>query len=194
MGQYRSGEFACTSFSPNLHRIAWFQLTITVGEDRGMWTPYPRGSTPYPRPIFSSLPPPPFFPYFFFGYPRPKFRFLASAPSPSHPRPPPIFRQKPPYPRPLNPRAPDPPVLLPPPPPPHITVTSKWAPWHLKSLLFRLIAQPFVQARIKENTNAPRHWPLWGESTGDRWNPPHKRPITRKMFPFDDVIMQFGAD
>ena len=33
------------------------------------------------------------------------------------------------------------------------------------------VAQPFVQAQFKENTNAPRHWPLWGESTGDRWIP-----------------------
>ena len=33
---------------------------------------------------------------------------------------------------------------------------------------------------------APRHWPLCGEFTG---NSPHKRPVTRKMFPFDDVIM-----
>ena len=24
--------------------------------------------------------------------------------------------------------------------------------------------------------------------TGDRWNPPHKGPVTRKMFPFDGVI------
>ena len=31
-----------------------------------------------------------------------------------------------------------------------------------------------------------RHWPLWGEFTG---NSPHKWPVTRKMFPFDDVIM-----
>ena len=30
------------------------------------------------------------------------------------------------------------------------------------------IVQPFVQAQIKENIKAPRHWPLWGESTGDR--------------------------
>ena len=28
----------------------------------------------------------------------------------------------------------------------------------------------------------PRHWPLCGNS-------PHKWPVTRKMFPFDDVIM-----
>ena len=35
-------------------------------------------------------------------------------------------------------------------------------------------------ALIKENIKAPRHWPLCGEFT---W------PVTRKMFPFDDVIM-----
>ena len=32
----------------------------------------------------------------------------------------------------------------------------------------RLFAQPFVQALIKENIKAPSHWPLQGESTGDR--------------------------
>ena len=25
------------------------------------------------------------------------------------------------------------------------------------------------KAQIKENIKAPRHWPLWGEFTGDRW-------------------------
>ena len=35
----------------------------------------------------------------------------------------------------------------------------------------RLFAQSFVQAQIKENIKAPRHWPFWGESTGDRWIP-----------------------
>ena len=29
----------------------------------------------------------------------------------------------------------------------------------------------FVQAQIKENIKAPRHWPLWGEFTSDRWIP-----------------------
>ena len=28
-----------------------------------------------------------------------------------------------------------------------------------------------------------------GEFTGDRWIPPHKWPVTRKMLPVDDVIM-----
>ena len=36
---------------------------------------------------------------------------------------------------------------------------------------FRLFAQPFVQGQIKENIKAPRHWPLWGEFTGDWWIP-----------------------
>ena len=30
------------------------------------------------------------------------------------------------------------------------------------------VAQPFVPAQITENIKAPRYWPLWGESTGDR--------------------------
>ena len=33
------------------------------------------------------------------------------------------------------------------------------------------IVHSTVQAQIKENTKAPRHWPLWGESTGDQWIP-----------------------
>ena len=49
-----------------------------------------------------------------------------------------------------------------------ITVTSWWARWRLKSPAFRLYTQPFVQAQIKENIKAPRHWRLWEEFTGDR--------------------------
>ena len=51
----------------------------------------------------------------------------------------------------------------------HITVTSKWVRWRLKSPASRLFTQPFIQAQIKENIKAPRHWTLWGEFTGDRW-------------------------
>ena len=36
---------------------------------------------------------------------------------------------------------------------------------------------------IKENIEVPRHWTLWPV------NSPHKGPVTRKIFPFDDVIM-----
>ena len=68
-----------------------------------------------------------------------------------------------------------------------ITVTY-WARWRLKSPVSRLLAEPFVQAQIKENTKAPCHWPLEGNPhvTGVY---PHKGPITRKMFPFDNIIV-----
>ena len=33
------------------------------------------------------------------------------------------------------------------------------------------ITQLFIQAQIKETIKAPRHWPLSGEFTGDRWIP-----------------------
>ena len=46
-----------------------------------------------------------------------------------------------------------------------------------------IVYSTFIQAQVKENIKAPRHWPLCGEFTG------HKGPVTRKMFPFDDVIM-----
>ena len=55
-----------------------------------------------------------------------------------------------------------------------ITMTSKWARWRLKSPVSRLFTQPFIQAQIKENIKAPRHWPLWGEFTDDRWIPPQR--------------------
>ena len=109
-----------------------------------------------------------------------------------------------------------------------VTLTSRC----LKSPATLLSLKLFVQAHIRENIKAPRHWPLWGNQpvTGGissqraskaeafacsticsgadqrkyqsfaplvfvrgihRWpvNSPHKRPVTRKMFPFDDVIM-----
>ena len=34
-----------------------------------------------------------------------------------------------------------------------------------------IVCLPCVQAQIKKNIKAPRHWPLLGESTGDRWIP-----------------------
>ena len=48
--------------------------------------------------------------------------------------------------------------------------------------------QSFILAQIKENIKAPRHLPLCGNSSGPV-NSPQKGPVTRKMFPFDDVIM-----
>ena len=47
-----------------------------------------------------------------------------------------------------------------------ITVTLWWAWLRLKSPASRLFTQPLIQAQIKENIKAPRHWPLYGEFTG----------------------------
>ena len=38
-----------------------------------------------------------------------------------------------------------------------------------------IITQPFIQAQIKENSKALRHWRLQGEFTGDRWIPRTKK-------------------
>ena len=53
----------------------------------------------------------------------------------------------------------------------------------------QLFTQPFIQTQIKENIKAPRHWPLCGGIHRGPVNSPHKWPVTRKMFPFHDVIM-----
>ena len=75
---------------------------------------------------------------------------------------------------------------------PYITVTSQWARWHLKSPASRLFTQPFIQAQIKKKyqSSASQAF-VWGVH---RWpvNSPHKWPVTRKMFPFDDVIMSLS--
>ena len=42
---------------------------------------------------------------------------------------------------------------------------------HLKPPASQLFTQLFVRAQIKESIKAPRHWPLCGEFTGDRWIP-----------------------
>ena len=47
-----------------------------------------------------------------------------------------------------------------------IILTSQWPQWRLKSPASRLFTQSFIQAQIKENIKAPRHWPLCGEFTG----------------------------
>ena len=52
-----------------------------------------------------------------------------------------------------------------------IIMTSQWARWRLKSPVSPLFTQSFIRAQIKENIKAPRHWPLCGEFTGDRWIP-----------------------
>ena len=72
----------------------------------------------------------------------------------------------------------------------NITVTSQWVQRHLKSPMSWLFAEPFGQAQINENINAPCHWPLWGGMHQWPLDSPQKGPVTRKMFPFNDVIMK----
>ena len=69
-----------------------------------------------------------------------------------------------------------------------VTMTSQWARWRLKSSASRLFTQMFIQAQIKENIKALRHWPFWAEFTGDRWI-----PASREMFAFDDVFMKHAC-
>ena len=73
---------------------------------------------------------------------------------------------------------------------------NNWLQWRhnernsvSKSQASRLFTQSFIKAQIKESTKAPRHWPFVRGI--HRWlvNSPHKEPVTRKMCPFDDVIM-----
>ena len=49
-----------------------------------------------------------------------------------------------------------------------------------------IVYSSVIQVQIKEYIKAPRHCLLFGEFTVDRG---HKGPVTRKMFPFDDVII-----
>ena len=62
-----------------------------------------------------------------------------------------------------------------------IAVTSYWARRRLNSPASRWLAQKFIQAQIKGNTKAPRHWPLCGEFTGDRWIPRTKASDTENV-------------
>ena len=70
----------------------------------------------------------------------------------------------------------------------------------LKSPASRLFTQPCVQAQIKENTKAPRHWTLGGEFTGDRWIPRTKGQKRRKWFHWmtssceDELTVNTGID
>ena len=44
------------------------------------------------------------------------------------------------------------------------------------------IVYSFIQTQKKTNIKAPRHWPLWGEFTGDRWIPRTYGQLRGKCF------------
>ena len=52
----------------------------------------------------------------------------------------------------------------------------------------------FVQTQIKESIKALRHCPLCVGNSPGPVNPPHKWPVTWKMFPFHNVIMCKGCE
>ena len=65
-------------------------------------------------------------------------------------------------------------------------MTSLWARRRLKSPASRLFTQAFIQGadQRKHQSSASLAFVRWPV------NSPHKGPVTRKMFPFDDVIMR----
>ena len=70
-----------------------------------------------------------------------------------------------------------------------ITMTSWWARWRLKSPASPLFTQPFIRAQTKKNHQSSASLAFVQRIHRVPVNSPHKWPVTRKMFPFDDVIM-----
>ena len=70
-----------------------------------------------------------------------------------------------------------------------ITMTSHWVRWRLKSPTSRLFTQPFVHSQIKEKHQSSASLAFVRGIHRRPVYSPHKRPVTRKRFPFDDVIM-----
>ena len=68
-----------------------------------------------------------------------------------------------------------------------ITVTSKWVRWRFNSPASRLFIQPKTTDQRKHQSSASLAFVM----EIHRWmvNFPHKGPVTRKMFPLDDVII-----
>ena len=51
------------------------------------------------------------------------------------------------------------------------TVITHYNDVIMGTIASQITSLPFIQTQIKENTKAPRDWPLCGEFTGDRWIP-----------------------
>ena len=52
-----------------------------------------------------------------------------------------------------------------------------------------IVYSTFIRVQIKVNIKAPGQWPFVRGIHRGPVNSPHKWPVTREMFPFDDVIM-----
>ena len=67
-----------------------------------------------------------------------------------------------------------------------------WSPKYTAMSIYQSVRHFWYGLHIMMSSNGNSfHFTghLWGEFTGDRWIPQHKWPITRKMFPLDDVVM-----
>ena len=54
----------------------------------------------------------------------------------------------------------------------HDQIWANWladVTWRRKSPASRLFTQPFIQAQIKVNIKAPRHWPMWIPRRKGQW-------------------------
>ena len=70
-----------------------------------------------------------------------------------------------------------------------ITMASWWARWRLKSHASQLFTQPFVQGVDPRKHQSSASLAFVGGIHQWTLNSPHKGSVTRKTFPFDDVIM-----
>ena len=74
--------------------------------------------------------------------------------------------------------------------PHNITMTSQWTRLRLKSPASPVFTQSFIRAQMKKKHQSSVSLAfVWGIHRGPV-NSPHKWPVTRKMLPFDDVVMK----
>ena len=71
-----------------------------------------------------------------------------------------------------------------------VIMMSKWVPWRLKSPASRLLFNHVFRRRSKK-TSKPRVTGLCEGNPPVTGGFPSQRPVTRKIVPFDDVIVSF---
>ena len=69
----------------------------------------------------------------------------------------------------------------------HTTVTSSWARLRLKWPASPLFTQPIIQAHIKEKHQSSASQAFVRGIHQGAVDSPHKWPVTRTVFPFDDI-------
>ena len=67
----------------------------------------------------------------------------------------------------------------------------QWAWWHFKSPALWCFTQPFIQGADQRKHQSSASLAFVRGIHRRPVNSPHKGPVTRKVFPFDDVIMDY---